>query len=269
MPGRPTTNWSRFPPRTTEVQFDEKWSFVAKKEEHCDRSDPADDQKGDYWDHVAFDPEHRLVVAVVPGARDVEGTEALVGEFRRRTGGRVMRLMTSDAYPAYETAILHAYGAEVTPPRTGKPGRPRGTYKVPPAGLAYATVEKVRKKGRVVEILTHIVFGTIAAVAAALAGSRVSRSINTSFLERQNLTDRHHNARKSRRTYRFSKDWRSHEAATYFTLYSYNFCWPVRTLRGPLGGGRWERRTPAMAAGLTHHVWSMTEWVSRPVMLRS
>ena len=76
-------------PLTTEVQFDEKWSFVAKKEAHCDRSDPADDHKGDYWDHVAYDPEHRLVVAVVPGARDVEGTEALVGEFRRRTGGRV------------------------------------------------------------------------------------------------------------------------------------------------------------------------------------
>ncbi len=37
MPWRPTTSWSPFPPRTTEVQFDEKWSYVAKKEEHCDR----------------------------------------------------------------------------------------------------------------------------------------------------------------------------------------------------------------------------------------
>lgn len=69
----------------------------------------------------------------MPGARDVEGTEALVGEFRRRTGGRPMRLMTSDAYPAYESAILHAYGEEVAPPRTGRPGRPRAPYKVPPA----------------------------------------------------------------------------------------------------------------------------------------
>jgi IS1 family transposase len=94
---------------------------------------------------------------------------------------------------------------------------------VPPAGLVYTTVEKGRKKGRVVEILTRVVFGTMAAVAAALAGSRVSRLINTSFVERQNLTDRHHNARKSRRTYRFSKDWRFHEAATYFTMYSYNW----------------------------------------------
>ena len=113
---------------------------------------------------------------------------------------------------------------------------------MPPAGLTYATVEKVREKGRVVEILTRVVFGTMAAVAAALAGSRVSRSINTSFIERQHLTDRHHNARKSRKTYRFSKDWRYHEAATYFTLYSYNFCWPVRTLREPI-----ERRALAEA----------------------
>ena len=180
-----------------------------------------------------------------------------------------MRLMTSDGYPAYETAILDAYGETVVPPRTGKPGRPKGAYKTPPADLVYATVEKVRSKGRVVEILTRVVFGTMAAVAAALAGSRVSRSINTSFLERQHATDRHHNARKSRKTYRFSKHWRFHEAATYFTMYSYNFCWPVRTLREPTGGGRWRKQTPAMSAGLTDHIWSMTEWISLPIVLRS
>ena len=269
MPRRPTTSWSPFPPLTTEVQLDEKWSFVAKKEASCDRPEPADDHKGDYWDHIAYDPEHRLVLAVVPGARDVEGTEALVGEFRRRTGGRAMRLMTSDAYPAYEAAILGVYGETVTPPRTGKPGRPKGPYKAPPAGLTYATVEKVRRKGRVVEVLTRVVFGTMEAVASALAGSRVSRSINTSFLERQHLRDRHRNARKSRRTCRFSKDWRFHEAATYFTLYGYNFLWPVRTLREPTGDGHYLKRTPAMAAGLADHVWSMAEWVSFPVVQRS
>jgi IS1 family transposase len=256
-------------PLTTELQFDEKWSFVAKKEAHRDRSDPADDHKGGYWDHVAYDPEHRLVVAVAPGARDVEGTEALVGEARQRTGGRIMRLMTSDAYPAYEAAILHAYGEEVTPPRTGRPGRPKAAYKVPPAGLAYATVEKVRKRGPVVEILTRVVFGTMTAVAAALKGSRVSRSINTSLIERRHPTDRHHNARKSRKTYRFSKDWHYHEASTHFTLYSYNSCRPERTLREPAGEGRWRKQTPAMAAGLADHVWTMAEWISLPTVLRS
>src|SRR4051812_32036207 len=133
-PGPPTTSSWRFPPRTTEVQFDEKWAFVAKKEANCDRDDPADDHKGDCWDHVAFDPEHKLVVAVVPGKRTAENTEALVEDFRRRTEGRLMDLMTSDDDPAYETAILRAYGETVPPPRTGKPGRPRSPYRAPPPG---------------------------------------------------------------------------------------------------------------------------------------
>jgi IS1 family transposase len=251
------------------VQFDEKWAFVAKKEKNCDRDDPADDHKGDYWDHVAFDPEHRLVVAVVPGARDAENTEALVAEFRRRTGDRTMDLMTSDGYPAYETAILRAYGETVTPPRTGKRGRPKAPCTVPRAGLTYATVEKRREKGRVVAIIARAIFGTMAAVTAALARSATGRTINTSFVERHNGTDRHHNARKSRRTYRFSKDWRYHEAVTYLTMYSYNFCWPVRTRRRPAGGGRWEKQTPAMAAGLTDHVWPLAEWIRFPVVQRS
>ena len=73
-----------------------------------------------------MDPEHKLVVAVVPGKRTIENTEVRVEEFLARcwTGGRLMNLMTSDDYPAYETAILHAYGETITPPRTGKPGRP-------------------------------------------------------------------------------------------------------------------------------------------------
>ena len=47
-------------PATRELQMDEKWSFVAKKEQNCDEDDPADRFRGDCWDHVAFDPEHRL-----------------------------------------------------------------------------------------------------------------------------------------------------------------------------------------------------------------
>ncbi len=266
MPGTPTTSSWSFPPLTTEVQFDEKWAFVAKKEAHCDRTDPADDHKGDYWDHLAFDPEHRLVVSVVPGARTIENTEALVADFRRRTRGRVMDLMTSDDYPAYETAILQTYGETVTPPRTGKPGRPKAPYKAAPPGLNYAVVTKRREKGRVVEVGTRVVFGTVAAVLLALGLSRVSRAINTAFVERQNGTDRHRNARKARKTYRFSKDWQYHEAVTYLSLYSYNFCWPVRTLALKDDGGRRVERSPAMAAGLTDHMWSMSEWLSRPAV---
>jgi hypothetical protein len=205
---------------------------------------------------------------VVPGARTVENTEALVKDFRRRTAGRIMNLMTSDDYPAYETAILGAYGMTVSPPRTGKPGRPKAPYQAPPPGLTYATVTKKRRKGRVVEVGTRVVFGTVAAVLLALGLSRVSRAINTAFVERENATDRHRNARKARRTYRFSKDWRFHEAVTYLTLYVYNFCWQVRTLTTTDGLGRRVRRTPAMTAGLTDHTWSMREWMSLPSVQR-
>ena len=177
-----------------------------------------------------------------------------------------MGLMTSDDYPAYETAILHAYGETVTPPRTGKPGRPKAPYQAPPPGLTYATVTKRREKGRVVEMGTRVVFGTIAAVLLALGMSKVSRSINTAFVERENGTDRHRNARKARQTYRFSKDWRYHEAVTYLSLYAYNFCWAVRTLACRDKEGRWVRRSPAMSAGLADHVWPMSEWLSRPAV---
>jgi hypothetical protein len=217
---------------------------------------------------VALDAESRLVLSVVPGARDAESVRAVVVETRQRTGGRVTVLMTSDDYPAYETAILEAYGQEVTTTPTGRPSRRLIPAKVPPSGLNYATVEKKREKGRVVEIVTRVIFGTMAAVQAALAESKASRSINTSFLERQNATDRHHNARKVRKSYTFSKDWRVHEAMTFFTMYSYNFCCPVRTLEERDERGRARKRTPAMAAGLADHVWTMREWITMPAVQR-
>jgi hypothetical protein len=209
-----------------------------------------------------------LVLCVVPGERTAAKVVAVVEDVRRRTGGRLMDLITTDGYPAYEGAILGAYGETITPPRTGKRGRPRSPYKVAPEGLTYAVVEKAREKGRVVSIATRVVFGTVAAVAAALGMSRVSTAINTSFLERQNGTDRHRDARKARKTYRFSKDWRYHEAVTYLTLYAYNFCWPVRTLGVKNDRGRRQPQSPAMAAGLADHVWTMAEWCSMPAVRR-
>jgi IS1 family transposase len=217
---------------------------------------------------VAIDAESRLVLAVVPGARDVESVEELIGEVKDRTGGEVLGLVTSDEYPAYETALLDAYGEEVETTTTGRPARKMVAEKRPPSGMNYATVEKRREKGRVVEIVARVVFGTMAAIQSVLAKSKASRRINSSFVERQNATDRHHNGRKVRRTYTFSKDWAVHEAMTYFTIYSYNFCWPVRTLREPIGEGRWQRRTPAMAAGLADHVWTMPEWIRTPGVQR-
>jgi len=96
----------------------------------------------------------------------------------------------------------------------------------------------------------------------------VSSKINTAFVERQNGTDRNRNGRKVRKTYCFSKDWDVHEAVTYFTMVTYNFCWPVRTLRVRMPDGHWAPRSPAMTAGLTDHVWSLHEWLAYPAVQR-
>lgn len=202
------------------------------------------------------------------GKRTAEATRALVYDFRRRTGSRVMRLMTSDEYPAYEEAIREAYGTRVIPPRTGRPGRPRKPHTVVPPALTYATVHKEKENNRVVRVSTRVVFGTAVAVAWAVAASSVGRVVNTSFVERHNGTDRNRCSRKVLKTYAFSKDWKVHQSATVFSYFSYNFCWPVRTLRVKGEGGRWQPRTPAMAAGLTDHVWSLNEWLTYPAVQR-
>jgi hypothetical protein len=213
---------------------------------------------------VALDPEHRLVVSVVPGRRTPEHTHRLVADFHRRTGGRLPNLLTSDENPAYASAIRDVYGETVRPRRRGKRGRHPKPYKVPPRDLTYATVHKTRVNNRVVAVATRRVFGSAKRLARARKQSAVSTTVTTVFVERHNGTDRNRNARKVRKTYCFSKDWAVHEAVTYLTMYSYNFCWPVRTLRQRNGQGRWEPRTPAMAAGLADHVWSMTEWLTTP-----
>jgi hypothetical protein len=96
----------------------------------------------------------------------------------------------------------------------------------------------------------------------------VSKAVNIAFVERQNGTDRNRNSRKVRKTCCFSKDWDVHAAVTYFTMYSYNFSWAVRTLRVKGPDGRRQDRTPAMSAGLSDHVWSLREWLTFPALQR-
>ena len=259
-------SWLRFPPKTNEVQFDEKWAFVCKKRKHCDNDVSEDSRHGDNWDHVAYDSKHRLVISVIPGKRTAKNVDKLVADFKKRTNGRIMNLITSDEYKPYKRAILKAYGKNTAVAHTGKRGRPKGSRRVPAKGLIYATVHKTRRKGRVVKINLRTVFGSKAEVETAIQVSAVSKTINTAFVERHNGTDRNRNARKVRKSYCFSKDWDIHNAMTYFTMFSYNFCWPVRTLRVQDQDDRWLSRTPAMVAGLTNHIWSLHKWPSYPTV---
>ena len=74
-------------PETREIQMDEAWSFVAKNEKNCDEDEPEDRFHGDCWDHAALDPEHRLVVSVVPGERPAGSVQELVSDVKERLGG--------------------------------------------------------------------------------------------------------------------------------------------------------------------------------------
>jgi IS1 family transposase len=198
---------------------------------------------------------------VVVGKRTEENARQVVHELRERTDGRFVNLMTSDEYPAYATAIAAVYAEPEWSP-SGQPAHERL-----PEELVYATVHKIRQGNRVVRVEERLVFGTLADLLAALLWA-VLRCVNTVFVERSHGTDRQRNSRKVRKTYRFSKDWRVHEAMTYFTLYGGNFCWPVRTLREEVAPKRYRLRTPAMAAGLTDHVWSLEEWLLFPSTTR-
>jgi IS1 family transposase len=266
MPNNSTTNSWSFPPNTEEIQLDEKWGFVFKKEKNCDESNPADARRGDNWDHVSVDAETKLVLQVVNGKRTKKNTKLLLQHTARRLNYKPPRLITSDEYPPYKQAILESLGERRTPRRTGKRGRPKKPRYRPKPDLVYATVHKTRVKGRVKKIDYRIVFGTEEQVKSALEQSRCSRKINTSFIERQNGTDRNRCSRKVRKSYCFSKDWDVHGAATCFSLYSYNFCWAVRTLRRP--DGLPGECTPAMAAKLTDHVWTIKEWLLYPACKR-
>jgi hypothetical protein len=187
-----------------------------------------------------LDPEHKLVVAVVPGARTEENARAIVAEVERRVGCEPPLLMTSDVYPAYAAAIDEVFREPVPAPQRRQPERPRvAPARRLPGDVINATVHKRRENNRVIAVEARQVYGCSAGLEDLLGESAASRRVNTSFVDRQNATDRHRNARKARKTHRFSKDWQVHEAMTYLTLYSDNFCWRLRTLRVKDEHGRW------------------------------
>ena len=177
-------------PETRELEMDENWSFVAKTEKNCDQDDPETSSGG------TAGTTWRSTRSTAWSCRWSRGSG-------RRNRSRSWSPMSRSGWMAgcrsgsrptslrpMRGAILEAFGTEVVPPRTGKPGRPRKAFKVAPAELHDATLHTARKKGRVVDVVRRVSFGTAASVEAAWADSEVSRTVNTSFVERHNGTDR-------------------------------------------------------------------------------
>jgi hypothetical protein len=122
--------------------------------------------------------------------------------------------------------------------------------------------------GRVVEITTRVVFDTRKAVAAKLAQSPVSTAINTSFVERNNLTIRHQNRRLGRKTMAFSKTRGRVVQQLHLSFAYYHFVKPHLGLRQKIKRKKkkYRERTPMMAAGIADHRWTMVELFSRTVL---
>ena len=175
--------------------------------------------------------------------------------------------------------VMHGYGlplrqsgAWYQPQRQGSRGRYPKPRRKPLPNLLYAQVIKKRRKGKVVEIDTKVVFGDSDTIAAKLADSPVNREINTSFVERDNLTQRQSNRRLTRRTNGFSKAITWFEKQLWVSLAYYHLVLPHHSLRQRLpipestrGTGSlrcWSPVMPAMAARITDHVWTTTELLS-------
>jgi IS1 family transposase len=211
---------------------------------------------------VAFDPRNKVVVSFVVGKRRQKEANKLLKSIKARSDGHIP-LFTSDDLDQYETAILNAYGVEEEMPRTGRRGRPKSPKLVPPDELMYCKVIKQRENGRVIRVDTEVVFGDERKIKELLETSPVSRHINTTFVERNNLTMRERNRRLTRKTMGFSKE--KIPLVESLNLYSaiYHFVKPNGGLKLRLdvaeGNRRWVYRTPMMAAGITDHIWTMEE----------
>ncbi len=167
-------------------------------------------------------------------------------------------------------ALLTHFGQWVQPPRRQDKGPAPKPRWMPLPGLLYAQVIKTVRRRRLVRVRHRVVFGTLEAVQQVLAAC--GWQINTAFVERINLTIRQHVAAVGRRVSTLCKgeDGIRQQLALYHMYY--NFCLSHTSLRQPLplpeptnGTGsakQWQPQTPAMAAGLTDHVWTLREGLS-------
>jgi len=168
-------------------------------------------------------------------------------------------LFTSDKLTAYLGALINNYS---TPHyyervRSGRP--PRQPGRAVDKELLYAQVDKQRKNGRVVGVRRRIIIGEETRIIRILCGQQ----INTAYVERDNLTSRQSNGRLVRKTLSHSK--KGYYLQRHLDLEDavFNFCRPHQSLRVRLArrvkGRKWQQRTPAMAAGITDHIWTLEE----------
>ena len=245
-----------------ECQLDELWTFVAAKAIVLDGERALRNISGDIWIWIALDAECKLALAWHVGGRTSADAFALFAQLKCVLPDAPL-LFTADDLPHYAQPILQTYGVLVTPPRTGRPGRPRAPFWAPSPSLRYAQIIKRRERDQVIEKRVVIVFGDQGEIQDLLAEN--GQVMNTSYVERRNLTLRHDNRRLTRKTLSFSKreEMLTHQLSLSFAYT--HFVRPHASLTVKTPNLRTKAQTPMMAKGLTDHIWTMDELLSFPL----
>jgi IS1 family transposase len=255
--------------RVTQVQLDELFALLsAVKDGEVSEAEAIQRlSRSPHWVWAAIDPESKLLLALNIGDRTLAMAQRLVHQVVEVLAPDCVPLFLTDGFTEYTTALLTHFGHWVQPERrqaTGPAPKPRW---MPLPQLLYAQVVKTVRRRRLVRVRHRVVFGTLEAVQQGLAAC--GWQSNTAFIERLNLSLRQHVAAIGRRVTTLCKDEEGvrQQLALYHVYY--NFCLPHASVRQPLpqpvptrGTGsakQWRPRTPAMAAGLTEHVWTLRE----------
>src|SRR5262249_17370351 len=220
-----------------------------------------------HWVWVAMDPVSKLLLAIDVGSRTLAMAQRVVHQVVQVVAPGCTPLFLTDGFKEYTTALLTHYGQWDQVPRRQAPGPAPMPRWMPLPELLYAQVVKTVRRRRLVGVKHRVVFGTIEAVNQVLRP--LGWQINTAFVERINLSLRQHVAAIGRRVTTLCKGEEGLRQQLVLFQGYHNFCLPHASLRLPLaepestnGTGsakRWCLQTPAMAAGLTDHVWSLRE----------
>ena len=216
------------------------------------------------WMALALAVPSRLWLGgTISPQRDLVLITGLVQQIRA-CARRLDLLVCVDGLASYVTALLRVFRSPVY---TGRGGRPRVVLG---AGFLLGQVVKQYAKRRVVSVKQRVVQGTAEAIAAVLAATGTGHGIHTAYSERLNATFRSRLAPLGRRGRAIAHQVETLTAGRYLVGGAYNCCWEHASLRqaAPAGAGRkWQARTPAMAAGLTDHCWTLRELLSYQVPL--
>jgi len=224
-------------------------------------------ERSPYWVWTAMDPTSKLLVVVDVGTRTLAMAQRVVHQVVERLAPGCVPLCLTDGLKDYATALLTHFGQWKQPARRREKGPLPKPRWVPVPELLYAQVVKSYRRRRIVGVKHRVVFGTRLAIEQVLA--RCGWTINTAFVERLNLDIRQRVAAIGRRVNTLCQGEAGlRDQLILFQVY-HNFVVPHASLRQPLlvpevtnsrGTAKvWRPRTPAMAAGVTDHVWSLTE----------